>query len=196
MTTPPENEPTLPLTALLESILFVAPEPVSIATLATSLDATAEQVQTAVKELAESYKGRGLQVLRVGNRLHLTSSSLSAKAVEKYLGMDHTTGLSRAALETLAIVSYRQPLTRPQVDAIRGVNSDSVIDSLIAKGLVEETGRTEGPGRPILYGTTPAFMHHFGLGSMEELPPLQLEEPAAETPAESVAHITEEVLKG
>ena len=85
--------------------------------------------------------------------------------------------MSRAALETLAILAYKQPLTRPQIDSIRGVNSDSVIENLIAKDLVEETGRTEGPGRPILYGTTEAFLRHFGLGSVAELPTLELEEP-------------------
>jgi segregation and condensation protein B len=196
MTTPAEIETTLPLPALLEGILFVAPEPVPVVTLAAVLDTTVEQINVAAKELIGTYKDRGIQMMRVGNRLHLTSSARSAKAVEKYLGMDHTTGLSRAGLETLAIISYRQPLTRPQVDAIRGVNSDSVIDSLIAKGLVEETGRTEGPGRPILYGTTPAFLQHFGLGSMDELPILQLEEPTGDAPVEPVAHVTEDVLKG
>ena len=80
----------------------------------------------------------------------------------------------RAALETLAIVAYRQPITRPGVDAIRGVNSDGVIKSLLSKGLIQEIGRTEGPGRPILYGSTQDFLQHFGLNSLDDLPPFEI----------------------
>ena len=86
--------------------------------------------------------------------------------------------LSRAALEALAIVAYQQPVTRPGVDAVRGVNSDGVIKSLLSKGLLQEAGRAEGPGRPILYGTTPQFLQHFGLNSLSELPLLNLPNPS------------------
>jgi segregation and condensation protein B len=168
----------LPLHALVESILFVATDPVPVPVLATVLDVKAGEVEDALKILNEEYWKRGLQILRMGDRVHITSSPRAAPVVEKFLGIEHTIGLSRAALETLAILAYKQPLTRPQIDAIRGVNSDSVIENLIAKDLVEETGRTEGPGRPILYGTTEAFLRHFGLGSVAELPALELEEPA------------------
>ncbi|MBN2084783.1 MAG: SMC-Scp complex subunit ScpB [Anaerolineales bacterium] len=170
----------LPLHALVESILFVATDPVPVPILATALDVKAGEVEDALKILAEEYWKRGLQLLRMGDRVHITTSPRAAKAVEKFLGIEHTIGLSRAALETLAILAYKQPLTRPQIDAIRGVNSDSVIENLIAKDLVEETGRTEGPGRPILYGTTEAFLRHFGLGSVAELPALELDDPAVE----------------
>jgi len=85
-------------------------------------------------------------------------------------------GGDSAALEALAIIAYQQPVTRPQVDAIRGVNSDGVMKNLLHKGLIQEVGRAEGPGRPILYSTTPEFLGHFGLGSLEELPPLNLED--------------------
>jgi segregation and condensation protein B len=196
MPNPIETQPALSNTALVESILFAAPEPVPAVTIAAVLEITKEQVESAIEELKAHYTDRGIQVQRIGDRLHLTTSARSAKAVERFLGMDHTSGLSRAALETLSIISYRQPLTRPQVDAIRGVNSDSVIDSLMAKGLVEETGRAEGPGRPILYGTTPAFLQYFGLTSIAELPALKLEEFHAEVDTESVPHISEDVLKG
>jgi segregation and condensation protein B len=166
----------LPLHALLESILFVASDPVPVPVLATALDVKADRVEDALKILSEEYWKRGLQILRMGDRIHITTSPRAAQAVEKFLGIEHTIGLSRAALETLAILAYKQPLTRPQIDAIRGVNSDSVLENLIAKNLVEETGRTEGPGRPILYGTTEDFLRHFGLGSVSELPALELEE--------------------
>ena len=90
--------------------------------------------------------------------------------------MEATSRLSRAGLEALAIIAYQQPVTRPQIDAIRGVNSDGVLKSLLSKGLIQEVGRAEAPGRPILYSTTPEFLQYFGLNSLEELPPLVLEE--------------------
>jgi segregation and condensation protein B len=172
----------LPLHALLESILFVASDPVPVTVLATALDVKADRVEDALKILSEEYWKRGLQILRMGDRIHITTSPRAAQAVEKFLGIEHTIGLSRAALETLAILAYKQPLTRPQIDSIRGVNSDSVLENLIAKNLVEETGRTEGPGRPILYGTTEDFLRHFGLGSVAELPALELDDAPKDVP--------------
>jgi segregation and condensation protein B len=193
MTMKPEAAPPLSLTALVESILFVASEPVPVSLVAASLDATPEAVEDALIQLAGEYDTRGFKVLRIGDRVHLTSSPRAAAAVEKFLGYEHTIGLSRAALETLAILAYKQPLTRPGVDSIRGVNSESVLENLMAKGLVEETGRAEGPGRPILYGTTPAFLRHFGLGSMAELPPLELGDP--DNPPEGEPPALQPILK-
>ncbi|OGO80539.1 MAG: SMC-Scp complex subunit ScpB, partial [Chloroflexi bacterium RIFOXYD12_FULL_57_15] len=97
-----------------------------------------------------------------------------AELIERFLGLEATTRLSRAALETLSIIAYQQPVIRPQVDAVRGVNSDSMMKSLLGKGLIQETGRTDGPGRPILYSTTPEFLQHFGINSVRDLPPLDL----------------------
>jgi segregation and condensation protein B len=189
MTTHNKEEP-LSLPALVESLLFVASDPVPISVLASVLDAGTSEVEDAVKILEEEYWKRGLKILRMGDRLHLTTSPRAAQAVEKFLGLEHTIGLSRAALETLAILAYKQPLTRPHIDAIRGVNSESVLENLIAKDLVEETGRTDGPGRPILYGTTEAFLRHFGLGSVAELPALELEEPVQNVPPASDAPVS------
>ncbi len=185
MTMNPESNGNLPLLAQLESLLFVAAEPAPLAVLAEALSASRAEVEAALKELAQEYAQRGLQILRIGERIHITTSPRAAAVVEKFLGLGHTTSLSRAALETLAILGYRQPLTRPQVDAIRGVNCDSVLQSLLAKGLVEEIGRTEGPGRPILYGLTTMALQHFGLSSVEDLPSLEIEEapPASAEPA-------------
>ena len=193
MSTNPESNGSLPLSAQLESLLFVTAEPALLATLAEALAVTRAEVESALRSLAEEYAQRGLQILRFGDRIHLTTSPRAAAVVEKFLGLGHTTSLSKAALETLAILAYRQPLTRPQVDAIRGVNCDSVLQSLLAKGLVEEIGRTEGPGRPILYGLTTTALQHFGLSSVEDLPPLEIEEEAP-MPAEPAA--PETVLKG
>ena len=125
--------------------------------------------------LAEDYsRGRGLSLQWYAGKVQLTSSPAMAPLVEKFLGLEATARLSRAALETIAIIAYRQPITRPGVDAIRGVNSDGVMKSLLMKGMVQEIGRAEGPGRPILYGITAEFLQHFGLASLADLPPYDI----------------------
>jgi len=106
----------------------------------------------------------------------MTTAPELSEVVERFLGLEITSYLSRAALETLSIVVYQQPVTRPQVDSIRGVNSDGVIKSLLHKGLIQDIGRAEGPGRPILYASTAEFLQHFGLSSLDELPPLEVEQ--------------------
>ena len=162
----------LSLAAKIEAMLFVSAEPVPVAQLATALDVTASVVERGLKELDEALLGRGLRLQRNAGRVQLTTAPELASLVELFLGLEATTHLSRAALETLAIIAYQQPCTRPQVDSIRGVNSDAMLKSLLSKGLIQEAGRTDGPGRPILYSTTPEFLQHFGLGSITELPPL------------------------
>jgi segregation and condensation protein B len=102
----------------------------------------------------------------------LTTAPQAAHAIERFLGLDTSSHLSRAALEALAIIVYRQPITRPQIDSIRGVNSDGVLKNLLHKGLIQEVGRAEAPGRPILYSTTSEFLQYFGINSLEEIPPL------------------------
>ena len=106
--------------------------------------------------------------------MQLTTAPDLAATIERFLGLETTTHLSRAALETLAIIAYQQPVTHPQIDSIRGVNSDSMLKSLLSKGLIIESGRADGPGRPILYSTAPEFLQHFGLNSITELPALDL----------------------
>jgi len=174
-----ENEQILELTltAQLEALLFVAGEPAAPAQFAAALEITTTEVEKALAELEQELKPRGLRLQRHAGRVQLTTAPEAAELVEKFLGLEATTHLSRAALETLAIIAYQQPVTRPQVDAVRGVNSDGVMKSLLSKGLLQEVGRTEGPGRPILYGTTPEFLQHFGINSLSELPPLLLPEP-------------------
>ncbi len=167
----------LSLPALLESLLFVADGPVPASRMAEVLEITSEAVLTLLKELEESYSGRGLKLQWSGkNTVQLTTAPTAAPVVERFLGLEFSSRLSTAALEALSIVAYRQPVTRPGVDAIRGVNSDAVLRTLMSKGLIEEVGRKESPGRPILYGTTPAFLQHFGLVSLEELPQLESDE--------------------
>lgn len=167
--------PELSLTALLEGLLFVAAEPMAPAQLAAALDLTVTAVEKGLEELETQLQTRGLRLQRHSGRLQLTTAAEMAESVERFLGLDATSRLSRAALETLAIIAYQQPVTRPGVDAVRGVNSDGVIKSLLSKGLLQEVGRSDGPGRPILYGTTPEFLQHFGLNGLSELPPLNLQ---------------------
>ena len=167
------------LKANLEAVLFVAPVAVSLSQLASALEISEAQVETVIKNLAADYQDRGLRIQRHAGRTQLTTAPGAGEAVERFLGLEITTYLSQAALEALSIVAYEQPVTRPQVDGIRGVNSDGVMKSLLHKGLIQDIGRAEGPGRPILYATTPEFLQQFGLNSLEELPPLDSGEKAA-----------------
>ena len=169
-----KNPLKLDLAASLEALLFVTAEPVPPAQLATALEISAAEVETGLDELEETLRTRGLRLQRHAGRVQLTTAPDTAELIERFLGLEATSHLSRAALETLAIIAYQQPVTRPQVEAVRGVNSDGVMKSLFGKGLVQEFGRAEGPGRPILYGITPDFLQHFGLSSLSELPPLNL----------------------
>jgi len=186
---PSENtEIELPLFVKLEAMLFVAPEPVSTAQLATALDVSPSVVERGLNELESSLATRGLRLQRHAGRFQLTTAPQLAELIERFLGLEATTHLSRAALETLAIIAYQQPVTRPQIDSIRGVNSDSMMKSLLTKGLILESGRADGPGRPILYSTTPEFLQHFGLNSILEMPSLAQPEEEGET--------HDEMLKG
>lgn len=174
----PENN--LSLLAILEALLFVAPDAVAPAQLSAVLDLPLTEVEKLLDELDAHYKQlsieRGIRLQRYRGRVQLTSAPQAAEVIERFLGLDMSSRLSRAALEALAIVLYHQPVTRPQIDAIRGVNSDGVLRTLVLKGLVQEVGRAEAPGRPILYSATTECLQYFGLGSLAELPPLDLNE--------------------
>ncbi|HEY4689163.1 MAG TPA: SMC-Scp complex subunit ScpB [Anaerolineae bacterium] len=170
----------LPLAAMIESLLFVSSEPVPVGRLAEALDVSVEQVEETLAELRQvSNNGaaRGLMLQRRGDKVQLTTRPECAPFIEKFLGLALTTRLSKPALETLAIIAYQQPVTRPEIEMIRGVNCDGVIQTLLSKGLIEEVGRLETAGRPIQYGTTFAFLQHFGLRSLDDLPPLKATEP-------------------
>lgn len=172
--------PEMSLSARLEALLFVASGAVTPVQLAAALEVSTNEVNQGLDELEALYIAegprRGLRIQRHFGRIQLTTAAETAPLVERFLGLEASTRLSRAALEALAIAAYQQPVTRPQIDAIRGVNSDGVLKSLLSKGLIQEIGRAEAPGRPILYSTTPDFLQYFGLNSLEELPPLGLEE--------------------
>ena len=166
------------LTAVLESLLFVADGPVAPAQLARACGVAAAAVEQGLRELADAYgsAGRGLRVQERAGRYQLVTAPETGALVEAFLQVDVTTRLSGPALEALAVIAYRQPVTRAQVEAVRGVDCSGVLRSLVQRGLVEETGRLEAPGRPVLYGITDLFLNHFGLTSLHELPPLAIGE--------------------
>ncbi len=182
------QEKTLELSAQVEAILFVAPEPISPYQISTILEESPWAIKKALEELEELYQQRGIRLQHHDGKIQLVSAPEFAFLIESYLELESTSSLSQAALETLSIIAYQQPVTRPQVDAIRGVNSDAVLKTLISKGLITEIGRAEGPGRPILYSTTTEFLKYFGLTSYDELPPLNIEDHHAQA--------VPEVLKG
>ncbi len=164
------------LKASLEAVLFVAPVAVNLSQLATALDITEREVEKVLSQLEDDYQDRGLRIQRHAGRIQLTTAPETGESVERFLGLEISTYLSQAALEALSIVAYEQPVTRPLVDSIRGVNSDGVMKSLLHKGLIQDIGRADGPGRPILYATTPEFLQQFGLNTLQEMPPLEMDD--------------------
>lgn len=163
------NQPTF---AKIEAILFVSSGLVSVYQISKALDLSESEVEAGLSQLEDIYKqnGHGLRLMRVKTRVQLTTAPQLSEIVENFLGLETTSTLSQAALETLAIIAYKQPVTRPEVDVIRGVNSDGVLRTLLSKGLIEELGRAETPGRPILYGTSSEFLQYFGLETLDALP--------------------------
>ena len=159
------------LAAALECVLYLAGEPLSTSEIARILEVTESRAEQIVEALSGSIAGRGLQVIRVAGGYRLTTKAKYAQYVER-LHPPARVRLSRPALETLAIVAYRGPITRPEIEAIRGVNVDGVIETLLNHRLVCEKGRKDTVGRPMLYATTEDFLTHFGLNSLSDLPPL------------------------
>lgn len=160
--------------AALEAVLFVAVESLTLKELADVLDLSEEDVEGMLAELMAEYQtgAHGIRIAHVAEGYRFVTKDAYADEVERIL-KPHVSRLSRAALETLSIIAYRQPITRAEIERIRGVNVDRVLARLMEKELVYEVGRKETPGRPILYGTTPAFLEYFGLESLESLPELK-----------------------
>jgi segregation and condensation protein B len=162
------------LPALIEALLFVADQPIEANALARALEVTPLRARRALDQLAESLRdeARGVR-LQVGpDGAQLVTAPETAGAVEHFLGLEASRRLSNAALETLAIIAYRQPVTRHVIDQIRGVDSGGALATLRARNLIEAVGRTPGPGRPVLFGTTQRFLEHFGLERAQDLPAL------------------------
>ena len=158
--------------AAVEALLFASGEAEDIATLAGALGWSVADVQQGVDALARMLEagGRGLALQRNGDSVQLVTAPRFGPAVSRLLGMERQAKLSGAALETLALVAYRQPITRGEIEAVRGVDSSGVLATLVSRELVEVRGRRSGPGNPVEYGTTPAFLQFFGLTSLDQLP--------------------------
>lgn len=179
--TPESN--TNNLTARIEALLFVASGPATLSQIGEALSVSVKEVENGIEQLQTEYDGkRGIALQNHGGRYQLTSAAEFAVDIEKFLGIESSAKLSKAGVETMAIIAYKQPITRPGIEAIRGVSSDGVIKSLLAKGLIQEVGRAEGPGRPILFSTTLEFLQHFGLNSLNQLPPYEAEGSEEEQP--------------
>ena len=170
--------------AVLEGLLFVVGEDgLTIDQIVDVLEIDEENAKTLIMELKKDYEddSRGLRIDFLGNRVKITTKFEHKAYYQKLIENPETNFLSQAALQTLAIIAYNEPITRVQVDTIRGVGSTSIIRKLVAKGFIKECGRSEIPGRPILYETTSEFLDYFGLSSIEDLPNI---EDLIQTPAE------------
>lgn len=160
--------------AALEAILFSAGEPMEAERLAESLGTETDEIHALAAQLSEYYRetGSGLQVLSLGESYQLTTNADFAEEIRAALEVKRNTPLSNAAMEVLTIIAYNQPVTKGFVERVRGVDSGSVVNTLVERGLLEEAGRIEVPGRPVTYRTTAQFLRCFGLQSLADLPPL------------------------
>lgn len=171
----------------LEALLFLAEEPIEVRTLAEVLEVDEDEVEGALLELAATYEReeRGLTIRRAAGGWRMYTAEAAHPAVEHYVLAGRSGRLTQAALETLAVVAYKQPISRQDISEIRGVNADGAVRSLVARGYVAEVGRDEGPGQAVLYGTTTLLLERLGLDDVSELPPLTdflPEEPAPDEP--------------
>jgi len=184
--------PAFTLAALCEALLFIAAAPLSPTELSKATEAMPEEIAAALDELARDLQAgeRGLRLQLHDGRYALTSAPPAARAVARLLGLSRTERLSAAALETLAIIAYRGPVTRGEIEAIRGVDSGGVVQTLVARELIEAAGRRKSVGQPIEYAVTAGFLRHFGLANLNELPPL------GEVNGQSVEETWDERLRG
>ncbi len=158
----------------IESILFVHGDPISIKNISSILDEDMETISKIMDEFEELYNrpNRGIKLFRIDDKYQLGTKPENEKYISKLLKTNQRQSLSQAAIETLSIVSYKQPITKIEIEEIRGVRSDKAIQTLLEKDLIKESGRLEVAGRPILYGTTDNFLKQFGIKKLEELPNL------------------------
>lgn len=169
----------------LEALLFAAPGLSPVEDLAKALEMSPAELEQLAATLEQQYEeSHGIRLQKIRNQYQLVTAAEHAQLIEQFLGLEVSSRLSQPALEVLAIIAYQLASTRPEIEAIRGVNSDTVVKSLLAKGLIEEKGRSEAPGRPILYAVAPDFLLHFGLESLEQLPEMDIDALKAAQPQE------------
>ena len=181
------------LKCAIEGILFAAGEPVKAAMLAVALDTDIGNIELAVDELKREYDSahRGVAIIDIDEGYQICSRPEYYAYIQVILGEQRKQALSNAAMEALAIIAYKQPITRGGVEFIRGVNSDGAVNRLVERGLVEELGRLDAPGRPILYGTTANFLRCFGLSTLEDLPDIDVSALNENAPESAVNDLAE-----
>ena len=174
--------------SIIEAILFAADRPVMLEQLSSLLDISINMVEQAISELQDDYEEtkRSFHIIEIANGYQICTRNKYAPWIKKFFTIEVSSRLSSSALEALAIIAYKQPVTRAEIEKIRGVNSDSVIHSLSEKNLIRVVGRKEAPGRPLMYETTPEFLIHFGLRDLSELPPIDEIEQMLGTPKEEM----------
>jgi segregation and condensation protein B len=179
-----DREDIVELARAVEAVLFAAPEPQTLDALRKGLGVSAVRLDAALDRLADDLRAarRGIRLQRLGALAQLVTAPEMGPELERYFGYEAGTRLSNAALETLAIIAYRQPVTRAQVEQLRGVDCSGVLSTLLNRGLIAESGRLDTVGRPVLFSTTLAFLRHFGLTSLGDLPPLPADSPPAPPP--------------
>lgn len=162
--------------SVIESMLFVSGEPLSLRELSNNLEIKDKVIEEVIKEMMNEYeeKSRGIKLISIDGAYQLVAKSENSDYIQKLLKKNKKHSLSQASIESLAIIAYKQPITRIDIDEIRGVKSESAIQKLVERGLIKDIGRLEVPGRPILYGTTDEFLRQFGLKTIKELPSLDL----------------------
>ncbi|GLC32450.1 SMC-Scp complex subunit ScpB [Clostridium omnivorum] len=158
--------------SIIESILFVSGEPLLLNDISSILECETSFAEMLLQELSEQYnkENRGIQLIKVNAGYQLVTKAKNSEYVQKLLKTNTRQSLSQAALETLAIVAYKQPITRASIDEIRGVKSDRALTTLMDRNLLKESGRLDVVGRPILYSTTDEFLRHFGLDNLKQMP--------------------------
>jgi segregation and condensation protein B len=178
-----EKQATTQISAAIESLLFVSGRPLEYAELRKLLNVDETELACGLQMLNDQLEsqGRGIRLQRLGEQVQLVTAPENAHYIAALLDLPMTARLTTAAMETLAIISYRQPITRAQIEAIRGVKSDRAVASLVQHGLVVEIGRAQTIGRPALFATTPEFLQQFGLTSLEQLPGTESESQSTET---------------
>jgi segregation and condensation protein B len=167
------------LKTILESLLFITKKPVTLEELQSVTGVDIKLIEKTLYDLIVEFDGRGVNIVKIAGGYHMVTRPENVDFVDKLIHSPIETTLSNAALETLAIIAYKQPVTRLNIENIRGVNSDGVVDTLIDKRLIKEIGKSEGLGRPILYGTTVDFLRHFGLKDLKDMSPLPVDETSA-----------------
>ena len=176
------------LIAVIECILFVAGDPVPLIQLQRALDITDLEMQPLIREMEEDYskEKRGISLFVTEETIQLVSNKKYAKYVEEFLQPAQTKNFSQAMMETLSIIAYKQPITRADIEAVRGVRCEYSVSQLLKHGLIQELGRKDAVGRPMLFGTTDAFLRRFGLHSLDELPNYQAAQEEGQEQSESL----------